>query len=176
MKPSSFEETFTLWLDGRLNSAEAEAFENQMRERGLDPAAERAGGEKLHRLLRENSPAPMMKHTEFFNRQLVYRIEQERRDEARPEASVLSFWRWLALPRIAWAGIACLLIAGVMYKAMIPTSGPGPLDQSPYFATVVDSRTFDPTVSANTVYNPQDNITVLWIDGLDYLPADFVLQ
>jgi hypothetical protein len=176
MKPSSFEETFTLWLDGRLGPADAEAFEKQMRERGLDPAAERASGEKLHRLLHENSPAPTMKHTELFNRQLINRIEQEQRAEARPEGAVVGFWRWFALPKIAWAGFACLLIAGVMYKTMIPTSGPGPLDQSPYFATVVDSRTFDPTVSANTVYNPRDNITVLWIDGLDYLPADYVLQ
>jgi hypothetical protein len=47
---------------------------------------------------------------------------------------------------------------------------------STYFATVVDSRTFDPTISANTVYDPQDNVTVLWIDGLDYLPADYALQ
>jgi hypothetical protein len=176
MKPSSFEETFTLWLDGRLSLADAEAFEKQMRDRGLDPAAERASGEKLHRLLHENGPAPMMKHTEFFNRQLLYRIEQEQRAETKPEAASVSFWRWLSLPKIAWAGLACLLIAGVMYKTMIPTSGSGPLDQSPYFATVVDSRTFDPGVSANTVYDPRDNITVLWIDGLDYLPADYALQ
>jgi hypothetical protein len=176
MKPSSFEETFTLWLDDQLSPADAEAFEKQMRERGLDPVAERAGGEKLHRLLHENSSAPMMKHAEFFNRQLMYRIEKEQRDAARTEGAAVSFWRWLALPKIAWAGLACLLIAGVMYKTMIPTSGPSPLDQSPYFATVVDSRTFDPGVSANTVYDPRDNITVLWIDGLDYLPADYALQ
>src|SRR6266511_4458809 len=121
MKPSSFEETFTLWLDGRREPADAEAFEKQMRERGLDPTAERASGEKLQRLLHENSPAPMMKHTEFFNRQLMYRIEREQRSEARPEVATVSFWRWLALPKIAWAGLACLLIAGVMYKTMIPT-------------------------------------------------------
>jgi hypothetical protein len=176
MKPSSFEETYTLWLDGQLSPADAEAFEKQMRERGLDPVAERASGRKLHRLLHENSPAPMMKHTDFFNRQLMYRIEQEQREGTRPEAAQANFWRWLAFPKIAWAGIACLLIAGVMYKTMIPTTGPSPLEQSTYFATVVDSRTFDPTVSANTVYNPQDNLTVLWIDGLDYLPADYALQ
>jgi hypothetical protein len=72
--------------------------------------------------------------------------------------------------------VACLLIAGALFKTMIPTNVPGPLDKSPYFATVVDSRTFDPGISANTVYDPRDNITVLWIDGLDYLPADYALQ
>jgi hypothetical protein len=176
MKPSSFEESHTLWLDRQLSPADAAAFENQMRERGLDPVAERASGEKLHRLLHENSPAPEMKHTDFFNRQLMYRIEQEQRSEVRPEAAPAGFWRWLAFPKIVWAGVACLLIAGGLFKTMIPTSVPGPLEQSTYFATVVDSRTFDPSISANTVYDPRDNITVLWIDGLDYLPADYALQ
>ena len=50
------------------------------------------------------------------------------------------------------------------------------MNRSPYFATVVDSRTFDPTVSASTVYDPRSNVTVLWLDGLDYLPADYALQ
>lgn len=176
MKPSSFEETFTLWLDNQLSPADAEAFEKQMRERGLDPAAERASSEKLHRLLHENSPAPEMKHTDFFNRQLMYRIEQEQRAAAKPEAEPVGIWRLFALPRIVWAGLACLLLAGVMYRTLIPKSGPSPLEVSTYFATVVDSRTFDPTISANTVYDPQDNVTVLWIDGLDYLPADYALQ
>lgn len=176
MKPSSFEETFTLWLDQQLSPADAEAFEIQMRERGLDPAAERAASKKLHQLLCENSSAPEMKHADFFNRQLMYRIEQEQRAEAKPASAPAGFWRWLILPKMAWAGLACLLIAGVTYKTLIPVTGPSPLEQSTYFATVVDSRTFDPTVSANTVYDPRDNITVLWIDGLDYLPADYALQ
>jgi len=49
-------------------------------------------------------------------------------------------------------------------------------DQSAYFATVVDARTFENNVSASTVYNSRDNVTVLWLDGLDYLPADSVVQ
>jgi hypothetical protein len=176
MKPSSFEETYTLWLDGQLSPADAETFEKQMLERGLDPVTERASGETLHRLLRENSPVPAMKHADFFNRQLMYRIEQEERASQAKEEKSAGFWRWLVLPKMAWAGFACLLIAGVMYKTLIPVSSSGPLEPSTYFATVVDSRTFDPTVSANTVYDPRDNITVLWIDGLDYLPADYALQ
>jgi len=176
MKPSSFEETYTLWLDGQLNPVDCENFERQMRERGLDPGAERASANRLHRLLSENSAAPEMKHADFFNRQLMYRIEQEQRADVKTEAELPGFWRLFALPKIAWAGLACLLIAGVTYKTLIPTHSPSPLEQSTYFATVVDSRTFDPKVSANTVYDPRDNITVLWIDGLDYLPADYALQ
>jgi hypothetical protein len=176
MKPSSFEETYTLWLDRQLSPADADAFESQMRERGLDPATERSSSERLHRLLRTNSEVPEMKHPDFFNRQLMYRIEQEQRAETKQQAEPAGIWRLFALPKIAWAGLACLLVAGVMYKTLIPATGPSPLEQSTYFATVVDSRTFDPTISANTVYDPRDNLTVLWIDGLDYLPADYALQ
>ena len=176
MKPSSFEETYTRWLDGQLGPAETDAFENEMRERGLDPSAERTSGEGLHRLLSEHSIAPEIKHADFFNRQLMYRIEQDQRAAAKSPEEPAGIWRLFALPKLAWAGLACLLIAGVMYKAMIPTGQVASYEKSPYFATVVDSRTFDPSVSANTVYNPRDNITVLWIDGLDYLPADYALQ
>jgi hypothetical protein len=178
MKPSSFEETFTLWLDGQFGPDESTAFEKEMRDRGFDPAAERAEAGFMQSLLRDHSEVPVMPHADFFSRQLLHRIEDEERQAVpMPTEKVSSrFLRWFGLPRMAWAGIASLIVAGALFKFIIPVGGHAPLEDSDYFAKVVDSRTFDPSVSASTVYTPRDNVTVLWIDGLDYLPADYALQ
>jgi hypothetical protein len=81
------------------------------------------------------------------------------------------------LPRLLVAGAACLLVAGAMFWALIPT-GSSLSDEggSPYFAQVVESWTSEPGVSASTVYNAKDNVTVLWLDGLDYIPASYELK
>jgi hypothetical protein len=168
MKPSDFEQKFTAWLDGHLNAAEAEAFEREMKERGFDPAAERDQATRLASLLQTHSTSPEMTNGDFFNHQLRHRVAQESTPASRSSSS---WWSW---PRLVLAGACSLAIAGALFTALIP-HGTAP-DLAPYYATVVDARTFDPKVSASTVYDPRSNVTVLWLDGLDYLPADYAIQ
>ena len=170
MKPSDFETNFTAWLDGQLDPAKTAEFEAEMRRQGFDPAAERAAHEATTRLFREHSPAPALPNADFFQHQLLHQIERDTREaEARPRRS------WWSFPRLVWAGAMSLLVAGVLFKTMIPV-GETKIEGSPYFATVVDARTYDPSISVDTVYNPRDNVTVLWLDGLDYMPNDIVTQ
>jgi anti-sigma factor RsiW len=170
MKTSEFEIQFTEWLDGRLPAAQAAAFEEELRRRGLDPAAERAAADATRQMLKAHSSAPELPHADFFQHQLMNRIERELAEAGAPRRRAGR--SWLSLPRLAWAGACCLLLAGVMFKAMIPVGGGGGAAQEPskYFATIVDARTFTPDVSAVTVYDPRDNLTVLWLEGLDFVP------
>ena len=172
MKTSDFDQQFTAWLDGKLSPEEATAFEQEMRSRGFEPEAERTAALKVGDLLRTHSQAPALGHEQFFNHMLQRQIatEESRVSRAPGKRS------WFGIPWLAWAGAACLLISAVLFKAWIPVGGPTVADGTPYFATVVDARTFEKNVSASTVYNPKDNVTVLWLDGLDYLPADYALQ
>ena len=172
MKTSEFEEQFTAWLDGKLSPEEASAFEQEMRSRGFDPTAERSAASATTALLRENSATPRLGHAQFFNHLIQRQIETDQK-LATPTAGARSWW---GIPWFAYAAAACLLIAAVLFKGMIPVGGGTMADQSAYFATVVDARTFENNVSASTVYNSRDNVTVLWLDGLDYLPADSVVQ
>jgi anti-sigma factor RsiW len=167
MKTSDFETNFTAWLDGRLEASQAAAFEHAMRARGFDPVAERAAHASVRTLLREHSPSPTLANADFFQHQIGRQIEHARRKAARP---------WWTFPRLAWAGAVSLLIAGVLFKMLIPVGGSRALENQDYFATVVDARTYEPAISVDTVYNPKDNVTVLWLDGLDYLPTDIVTQ
>jgi hypothetical protein len=172
MKTSEFEQQFTLWLDGKLSPEEATTFEQEMRARGFDPEAERSAATQVGNLLRTHSQAPAIGHEQFFNHMLQRQIAAENA----PERTTPTRRSWLGIPWLAWAGAACLLISAALFKVFIPVGGRTMADGTPYFATVVDARTFEKTVSASTVYNPRDNVTVLWLDGLDYLPADYALQ
>jgi hypothetical protein len=172
MKTSDFETNFTAWLDGKLNPAETAAFEQEMRARGFDPGAERTAQASVRTLLREHSSAPALSNAEFFQHQFLHQLE---RDEAQPVATATAGEGWWRFPRLIWASAFCLLIAAVLFKALIPIGG-SPAERSPYFATVVDARTYEASISVDTVYSPQDNVTVLWLDGLDYLAGDIVAQ
>jgi anti-sigma factor RsiW len=165
MKPSDFEANFTAWLDGQLDTEHAAAFEKELRARGFDPAAERAAAEHTGDLLRRHSPAPEMTHADFFQHQLLHRIQES---ERQPVASR----SWWSFPRLMWAGAFCLIVAGLMFKTMIPVGSKPP--GSDYFATIVDARTYEPNISVDTVYDSRNNVTVLWLDGLDYMPTDIV--
>ncbi len=165
----TFEERFTAYVDGQLADDELAQFEKELSGRPedrLDADATR----KLSRLLREHPTAPLLSNPEFFNLQIEQRIAADQPREQR------SGWSW-SLPRLIWAGAACLGMAGLMFKTLIPPTPVPMLDgDAPYFAQVVESWPSDPSISASTVYNARDNVTVLWLDGLDYIPASYELK
>ena len=170
MKP--FEEKFTAWVDGQLTGAELAAFERELAASHPDAAAEKADAERLRSLLRTHPTAPPLSNPDFFNLQLLQRIEADLpRKPARAERPAF-LW---PLSRLAWAGAFCLLVAFGLFNATIPT-GAGAGEKSPYFAQVIESWPGADTISATTVYNSRDNVTVLWLEGLDYLPGSPQLQ
>ena len=167
MKP--FEEQFSAWVDGKLTDAELAEFEKQLPEHP-EAVEDKEAALKIGQLLRTHG-TPRLSNPDFFNYQIMQRISA---DEPRPvEAKKRSFF--FSIPGIAWAGACCLLISFGLFKATIP-SVTAPLAKSNYFAQVVESWPKSPNVSASTVYNPEDNVTVLWLDGLDYIPATYALK
>lgn len=173
MKPSEsdfdFEAKFTAWLDSQLEASQIPAFEEEMRANGFDPALERAAHQATCNLLRGHVEAPLLGNPDFFQHQLLHRIEQSENEGKPARASMApASGSWFTFPRMLWGAAASLAVAAALFKGFIPTSGAA--DQSPYFATIVDARVYDPNVSVDTVYNSRDNVTVVWLDGLDYVP------
>lgn len=167
MKP--FEEQFTAWVDGQLTGPELAEFEKQLAEHP-EAAAEKADAQHLGEFLRAHPTVPKLTNPDFFNHQLMERIAAEMpRVAEKPRASFCS------LPRLAWAGAFCLAVAFGLYKSTIPAGSPSD-NQPKYFAQVVEAWPADPGISATTVYSPEDNVTVLWLDGLDYIPATYALK
>lgn len=169
MKP--FEEQFTAWVDGKLTGAELEEFEKQLAEHP-EAVEEKEAAQKLGRLLREHPTVPRLSNPDFFNHQLMQRIAAETPKPMHAEKKRPFFF---SIPGLAWAGAFCLLVTFVLFQTTIP-GGERHLDKSTYFAQVVENWPADPNVSASTVYDANDNVTVVWLEGLDYIPATYALN
>jgi len=169
----TFEEKYTAWVDGKLSEEATTEFEKQL-EALSEATTDRADAHRLGDLLRRHGDAPKLTNADFFNHQVLHRIHSQ--EAATPGSASGRWWRW-TVPRLATAGALLLLVAVAMFKMLIP-SGPNGHDKNgpPYFAEIVDLWPADPSISATTVYTPQDNVTVVWLEGLDYLPASYVLE
>ena len=166
----TFEERFTAWVDGQLTGSDLADFEKELAAHP-EAAAGRAEARKLGDLLRAQ-PVPKLGNADFFNHQLMQRIAAETPRAAEPVQARAWFW---SLPRLAFAGAACLAVAGGLFKTLIPAGLP-PGAKSDYYAEVVELWPGDPSISACTVYDPKDNVTVVWLEGLDFIPATYALK
>jgi anti-sigma factor RsiW len=167
----AFEEKFTAWADGKLTGDELADFEREL-SRHPDAPADKAAAQKLRTLLRAHSAAPRLGNADFFNLQVMQRVEAELPKPKAGGGAKRAGW-FTPLSRLVWAGAACLLIAFALFKAWIPV---GQAPKSDYFAQVIETWPADDSISATTLYNPEDDVTVLWLDGLDYIPASHKLQ
>lgn len=170
----AFEEQFTAWVDGKMTGEELAAFERALAAHP-DARADHAATKKLGEFLRNHPAAPPLANPDFFNLQLLQRIEAGQPKAPTGSTRERAPWFW-PLSRLAWAGAACLLVSFALFRAWIPVGTPATQSGTPYFAQVIESWPADDSISATTVYNPEDNVTVLWIDGLEHVPANYAVQ
>ncbi len=182
----TFEERYTAWIDGTLPDAEVAEFEHALPERATADA-DRRSARQLGDLLRTRGIAPPLTNGDFFNHQLRERLAAEERQPAAETRRPAFAW---PLGHLAWAGVCSLLLAFSLYKTLIPSTFPpvapqlatlaqittGAGRQWDYAAQIVAAQPADPSISATTLHSDADKVTVLWLGGLDYLPADYELQ
>ncbi|MEO6787612.1 MAG: hypothetical protein ABI318_15905 [Chthoniobacteraceae bacterium] len=159
--PASPEEKWTAYLDGKLSAQESAAFEREH----PDAVAERALHGRISRAVREHSPAPALRNADFFNACILREISPRSASAPAPQRGLWSLWR------LAVGGACCLLAATAIYFAFVRGSDG---DRDRYLAQVVSVKTDDDDVAA-TVLNA-DGLAVVWLDGLDQLPNDYVLE
>lgn len=181
----TFEERYTAWIDGRLTGDELAAFERELESAGRDAAeADRHDVQMLGNLLRQHA-APPMPRADAFNAEL---LERMRREEEPATAPILPNEEpapagYFSRTKLAWAAAIALLLA--LAAIQIPRGdhltsaniAPPPIgDLQPELGEIVNATTDDPGISVTPIRSEQDGITVLWLDGLDYLPASYQLQ
>lgn len=155
---TKFEETLTAYLDGTLSPADADAFEKA----NPDVLVERRQHERLRTVLKKEAPA--LSHGDFFNHQILREIRPE--PVAAPEKRTF-FPLW----RLAFAAAACLLVASGIYFGVV---GPQKNGSGEYFAQVLSVKAGDENISAQII--DAGGMAVVWIDGLDSLPNNYVLE
>lgn len=164
----TFEEKYTAWIDGNLSNEELAQFSEKL-PAGADH--DKAAALKLGSLLRSHATVPPMANADFFNHQLMQQIGAEQ-NGARPIKRGL--FRW-TLPRMAWAGACCMAVAFAMYQTMVRNSLQPPPTESEYLAKVLDTRTDDPAITARVFQSKERDVTVIWLNGLTYLPDSYGL-
>lgn len=176
----TFEERYTAWVDGKLPPSEVPSLEREMAEHGV--TSEDADDMRLlGRMLREHPPAPPLPYADVFQHRLLHEIERDARDTRRDRREAFDFSSLrqslascFASPMrtFATAIVALIAVSGmwISYGSLRDHH------DDTYFALVLDTRPGDSGIQARTVWTPKDNVTVVWLEGLDDLPADYVLE
>jgi hypothetical protein len=168
----TFEEKWTAWLDGQLTGKELEDFEASLPDRAA-AEAEKRDAQKLGKLLKQELGAEVLKHEEFFSHQVQERIAREHgtRDRARQRGT------WWTVPRLALSGAVSLAL--FMLCAVFVIRDKNPAEQSQYLTQILNARV-DTNVSPNATISifetKEDKVTVLWVEGLQSLPADYAAK
>jgi len=166
------EERHTAWLDNALAPEELEAFEAQVA--NLEEARrEKQFMERMRVDLQSFELAPKMESPDFFTHGVMERIQQL---EATGGERVKSAGAWWSLGRLAWLGAGAVAAAVVLTASMIPRGGEhAPID---YSAEVIDTEVPAEAggVSAVAFRSEESDLTVLWLDGLDYVPDSHAIN
>jgi anti-sigma factor RsiW len=162
--PASVEEKWTAYLDGRMSAMDAAAFE--MEHSGAP--AEKALVATIARAIARCSPAPVLKNADLFNQQILGEITPKQTDRSALPSQPGSLW---SLWRTALAGAFCLLAAAAIYGVFVRGTDRRP---DAYVAQVLSVKAGDDGLDATVL--DAEGLAVVWIDGLEQLPNDYVLQ
>jgi hypothetical protein len=115
---------------------------------------------RLGNFLRKYAPPAPERDCSGFNAAVLQRIAAE------TPAPV-----FLPLRRLLWGGLGGLAAAAALFVAWVQPALQQPGPPPEYYARILKATTSDPAISAVAVHSQQDDVTVLWIDGLDYIPS-----
>jgi anti-sigma factor RsiW len=172
----TFEEKWTAWVDDELSEAERAEFEASLDDRAV-AEAEKQQTHKLGTLLREQLQPRAMGNEEFFQHQLLDRIASEAKQPAAVRLAAEARESWWTIRRLLWTGATSLAIF-LICAFFVMRQRPAP-DRSQYLTQILNARV-DPNVSpyatVSIFQTKQDKVTVLWVDGLKSLPAEYAAK
>jgi anti-sigma factor RsiW len=167
----TFEEKWTAWLDGELAGKELREFEDSLGDKAA-AEAEKMEARKLGALLKQELGVDVLTNADFFSHQVREAVQRE--ETSQTEGRARSAW-W-TIPRLAWVGATSLaiFIACALFVMQDETSQP-----SESLTTVLNARvdiTTNPSATLSMFEKKNDRVTVLWVEGLQSLPADYAAK
>jgi len=156
------EERYNRWIDDTLPDREHAALQSALAQQGIS-GTEREAVIATGKLLRQHVPA--MEHADPFLEQILDRIRSER------AANVRNSTRRPAGNSLAWSGFGFATLAVVGFFLLIPKPWTH-VPPSEVYSVWAESD----AVSAVAVHTPDHSAFVVWLDGLDYIPADHAIQ
>jgi hypothetical protein len=121
----------------------------------------------------ELTGAEILKNEDFFSHQIRERIAREKRARDRSGRRTT----WWTVPRLALGGAVSLAL--FMLCAVFVIHDKNPAEQSQYLTQILNARvdtTVNPNATISIFETKEDKITVLWVEGLQSLPADYAAK
>ena len=172
----TFEEKWTAWVDDELSDVERAEFEASLEDRAA-AELEKNRLKKLGALLKEQLQPRAMGNEEFFHHQLRERIAAETKPAAPAGGAAAAAGSWWTIRRLLWTG-ATSLAAFAICTFFVMREQPGS-DKSQYLTQILNAKV-DPAVNPHATVSifqtKQDRVTVLWVDGLKSLPAEYAAK
>src|SRR5205823_9758945 len=90
-------------------------------------------------------------NADFFNNQLMRQIEQSQppTKETTSSSTRQTVWSFWTLPRMAWTGGFCLLLAGALYFASVPQSAKHAEEGQKYATEILSASSDDPNITVS---------------------------
>ena len=168
----TFEEKWTAWIDDQLTGRELEEFLASLSDKAA-AEVEKRSTKQLGSFLREQTVP--LSNADFFSHQLRERLDRESAPARSQRDAVQTGW-W-TIRRLLWGGITSLAVFALC--AVVVLREKTPPSQSQYLTEILTYRA-DPTVSPNATISmfqkKEDHVTVLWVDGLQSLPAEYATK
>jgi len=121
-------------------------------------------------LLREHLVVSPPEHPDFINSQVLAAIRREA-----ALASVVPAKPTWSLGRLLWPGFATLAAAVLLSVFLLPRDFAG-RGSGAFISQVLTAQAMDPKTSVTSFQVPDEGGVVLWIDGVDYIPATHRVQ
>ncbi len=167
----TLEEKWTAWIDDQLTGRELEEFLASLPDRAA-AEAEKQSAKQLGSFLRKQ--AVVLSNADFFSHQLRERLDRESAPVRSERSAARTDW---TIRRLLWGGITSLAVFALC--AVVVLREKTPPSQSQYLTEILTYRV-DPTVSPNATISmfqkKEDHVTVLWVEGLQSLPAEYATK
>lgn len=167
----TFEQKWTAWLDGELTGKELSKFEASLPDKSA-AEAEKHDALKLSALLKTHLQAPALTNAEFFGHQIRESIRRESAEQNEPRQR----GSWWTVGRLAWVGATALVIFGVFTLLIVEEPDQPPSDYLTQITHTQVDPTANPYATTAVLEAKKDKVTVLWVEGLKSLPADYAAK
>jgi hypothetical protein len=77
---------------------------------------------------------------------------------------------------MAFSGVCLLALSTLLYFAEVPKTFREVRQHEKYASNILNARSDDPSITATSFHSNEDNVNVLWLDGLNYMPPDHKLK
>ena len=171
----TFEEKWTAWLDGKLTGKELAQFEDSLGDKAV-AETERLEAKKLGALLKQELGADVLSNADFFSHQIQEAIQREEVAGSTRLRRGYGGQAWWSIPRLAWAGATSLAIFIVCAFIVMQEDAQPPSDYLTQIVTAKLDPTANPYATTSVLEAKKDRVTVLWVEGLQSLPADYAAK